>query len=331
VRAIAYLCRFKLLESLWWRWVDIVGVGGSIPPAPTKKIRGLRRFLRARQGNRPASRCQNMPGTSPGSPANLGNRWAVLAQAIDQEHQAAQRAAQTFLKQAIECGRLLIEAKAALPHGAWLPWLEANVSFGARQAQKYIRLADHADALPNTNSGSHLSINEALDVLRGEDALRVMHSSETPEWYTPAPIVERVVATLGEIDLDPSWHPQSAVQAKTAYTLDDDGLAQHWAGRVYLNPPYGRAIDAWIAALVAGYEAGAVSEAVALVPARVDTEWFRRLDPFPRCFVYGRLTFANAEHPAPFPSAAVYLGRRLDRFVTAFGAIGSIFVRLAGS
>ena len=30
-------------------------------------------------------------------------------------------------------------------------------------------------------------------------------------------------------------------------------------------------------------------------------EWFRRLDPFPRCFVYGRLTFANAEYPAPFP------------------------------
>ena len=56
---------------------------------------------------------------------------------------------QTFLKHAIECGRLLIEAKATLPHGAWLPWLEANVSFGARQAQKYMRLADHADALPN--------------------------------------------------------------------------------------------------------------------------------------------------------------------------------------
>ena len=258
-----------------------------------------------------------------------GNRWAVLAHAIDQEHQAAQRAAQTFLKHAIECGRLLIEAKAALPHGAWLSWLEANVSFGVRQAQKYMRLADHADALSDTNSGSHLSINEALEVLRGgEDALRVMHSSETPEWYTPASIVARVVATLGEIDLDPAWHPQSAVQATTVYTLDDDGLAQHWAGRTFLNAPYGCAIDAWIAKLVAGYEAGAVSEAVALVPARVNTQWFRRLDPFPRCFVYGRLTFANAEHPAPFPSAAVYLGRRLDCFVAAFGAIGSIFVRL---
>jgi hypothetical protein len=71
-----------------------------------------------------------------------------------------------------------------------------------------------------------------------------------------------------------------------------------------------------------------VTEAVALVPARVDTEWFRRLDPFPRCFIYGRLTFANGANPAPFPSAAVYLGKNVERFASVFGAVGSIWVRL---
>ena len=69
-------------------------------------------------------------------------------------------------------------------------------------------------------------------------------------------------------------------------------------------------------------------EAVALVPARVDTEWFRRLDAFPRCFLHGRLTFANAENPAPFPSAAVYIGKDVAKFAATFGRLGSIWVRL---
>jgi hypothetical protein len=67
-----------------------------------------------------------------------------------------------------------------------------------------------------------------------------------------------------------------------------------------------------------------VLEAIALVPARVDTEWFRLLEPFPCCFIYGRLIFDNAENPAPFPSAIVYLGRNVHSFAKVFGQIGGI-------
>ena len=90
----------------------------------------------------------------------------------------------------------------------------------------------------------------------------------------------------------------------------DDGLAQAWHGRVYLNPPYGHAIDAWIAKLVNEHNASEVEAAIALVPARTDTAWFARLDPYPRVFVAGRLTFSNAAHSAPFPSAVAYLAPR---------------------
>jgi hypothetical protein len=62
-----------------------------------------------------------------------------LAQAIDREHQAAIGAARTALEHAAECGRLLLEAKASVPHGDWLPWLEANTSVSARQSQRYMR------------------------------------------------------------------------------------------------------------------------------------------------------------------------------------------------
>jgi hypothetical protein len=253
-----------------------------------------------------------------------------LAARINAAHDAAFRSAQSAIEAAVECGRLLIQAKAALTHGEWLTWLEANTRVCARQSQKYMALA-------RTPAKSELSsfstINDALAAIAEpkEDSahtLRVMGSSESPEWYTPPQIVERVTAALGEIDLDPSWHPESPVRARTTYARANDGLAQRWAGRVFLNPPYGREIDGWIAKLVEEYGHGAVTEAIALVPARVDTEWFRRLDPFPRCFVYGRLTFANADNPAPFPSAVVYLGRHVERFVEAFSPVGGIFVRL---
>jgi hypothetical protein len=105
-------------------------------------------------------------------------------------------------------------------------------------------------------------------------------------------------------------------------------LAQPWHGRVYLNPPYGREIGPWIERLAAAYESGAIAEALALVPARVDTVWFRRLDAYPRCFLSGRLTFANAQTPAPFPSAVVYLGARVEQFAEVFGWLGGVFVGL---
>ena len=105
-------------------------------------------------------------------------------------------------------------------------------------------------------------------------------------------------------------------------------MAKPWAGRVWFNPPYGREVGTWTAKLVDEYNGGSVTEAIALIPARVDTEWFRRLDPFPRCFPYGRLVFSNHENSAPFPAAIPYLGRNVLHFAKVFGAIGGIWARL---
>ena len=88
-----------------------------------------------------------------------------LATAIDREHRTAIGAARTALEHAAECGRLLLEAKASVPHGGWLPWIQANLSFGPRQAQKYLRLAEHAGEVPNATSDAHLTIDGALALL----------------------------------------------------------------------------------------------------------------------------------------------------------------------
>lgn len=41
----------------------------------------------------------------------------------------------------LEIGKRLIEAKEQLPHGEWLPWLEGQVEFTERAAQRFMRLA----------------------------------------------------------------------------------------------------------------------------------------------------------------------------------------------
>lgn len=88
-----------------------------------------------------------------------------LAERINAAHAAAHSAARSAIEHASGCGRLLLEAKAQLAHGEWLPWIEANLSFGSRQAQKYIRLHRYAAELPNATSDAHSTIDGALAAL----------------------------------------------------------------------------------------------------------------------------------------------------------------------
>jgi len=158
--------------------------------------------------------------------------------------------------------------------------------------------------------------------------LAVHHSSESPEHYTPPEIVALVCECLGEIDLDPCSNADRTVPAKQHYTLNDDGLTQPWQGRVYMNPPYGEGIGRWVSRLCAEHERGTVSEAIALVPARPDTQWFKGLRNYVCCFVEGRLTFGGSTDPAPFPSAIFYLGDDIGKFYHHFVNTGDIWQRL---
>jgi len=135
---------------------------------------------------------------------------------------------------------------------------------------------------------------------------------------------------MDEIDLDPcsNSHETPNVPAAMHYTAEDDGLAQEWRGRVYMNPPYGREIGAWVSKLVESYMLGDVTHAIALLPARTDTQWFAKLRNYPVCFVTGRLTFVGNDDPAPFPSAVFYLGDDIAQFYYAFSELGDIWQRI---
>jgi phage N-6-adenine-methyltransferase len=147
------------------------------------------------------------------------------------------------------------------------------------------------------------------------------------QWYTPQNIVERAIAVMGSIDLDPC-SGSANVPAALRFTAADNGLAQTWGPkrRVFLNPPFSRATSAWVAKLCGEYEAGNIVEAIALVRAAVDTDWWLRLMSYPVCFVHGRLRFSGEMGSTTSPSAVVYLGPHLTRFADAFSDIGAVYV-----
>jgi len=94
-------------------------------------------------------------------PTPLAAELETLSHRINEAHEAAAAAVSKGIGHAIECGRLLIEAKAKVPHGEWLPWLEANCTVGARMARHYMRLARHSDQL-NRKRVSDFSVREAI-------------------------------------------------------------------------------------------------------------------------------------------------------------------------
>jgi len=75
--------------------------------------------------------------------------------------------------------------------------------------------------------------------LMGFKRRHALHSCATPEHYTPVEFVEAARQVLGAIDLDPASCPRAnaTVKATRFYSAEDDGLAQPWKGRVFVNPP----------------------------------------------------------------------------------------------
>ena len=128
------------------------------------------------------------------------------------------------------------------------------------------------------------------------------------EWLTPPSLLER----LGTFDLDPCapivrpWDT-----AKRHFTIKDNGLAQEWQGRVFLNPPYGRDTTKWMQRM-ANHTGGGI----ALIFARTDTTaWQEFVFPFANSilFLRRRLTFFTVDGKegkttAGAPSALIAYG-----------------------
>ena len=129
------------------------------------------------------------------------------------------------------------------------------------------------------------------------------------EWLTP----QWVLKKLPKFDLDPCA-PAATVRpwatADRHICLPEDGLTAPWEGRVWCNPPYGKACGAWLE------RCADHGDAIAFVFARTDTAaWQRHV--FGRAhgilFLSGRVTFHHvsglaAKHNGGAPSALIAYG-----------------------
>ncbi len=141
----------------------------------------------------------------------------------------------------------------------------------------------------------------------------------TDEWYTPPGIFDALGLTF---DLDPCapvggvpWIP-----ARRSLSIDDNGLAAPWKGRVWLNPPYGAQTGQWLGKLADH------GDGIALVFARTDTVWFQQSAPRADalCLISGRIRFFDADgKPGRYTGGA-------PSVLLAYGADCAFAVRRCG-
>lgn len=125
-------------------------------------------------------------------------------------------------------------------------------------------------------------------------------TSKSDEWSTPS-YLYKTFLDRGFFDPCPRNHKF-------------DGLSIDWQNKTYVNPPYSK-ISLWVEKALEEIERG-VSPIIMLLPARTDTQWFKKLFLNPYCrvtFIEGRLKF-NDIGCAPFPSMFVTLDKKFDEY-----------------
>lgn len=134
-------------------------------------------------------------------------------------------------------------------------------------------------------------------------AWSTLFSSGTDDWSTDQDIFDYLNAVF-QFTLDPCASEQNH-KCERYYTVEQDGLLQSWQGeRVFMNPPYGRAIYEWMRKAYQEARGGALI--VCLVPARTDTKWWHDFAIKGEVHLLrGRLKFGKVKGNAPFPSAVV--------------------------
>lgn len=287
-----------------------------------------------------------------------------IAGEINRQHEAGSKAVARGLEHWKVTGQLLLDAKRQVGHGGWGKWLKANCKFGYMQAGRYMRLAKHLLVCsPKSNLEECTNILEAMeiisdakpkpkpapagepevqeaeytpaDVKTGEPATNwVDKQCESVEWYTPESILETVRNYFGgPIPLDPASPEHNPTRATVHYTVTDDGLTQDWAGGgVFLNPPYGEVMKAWMAKLYA--ESLLDTPVLALLPcgARFSTGYWQdyvlseRLNAV--CFLRGRVAFVDQagtpQKGNPYDSALYGWNVDTEKFKAAFSQLGRV-------
>lgn len=150
-------------------------------------------------------------------------------------------------------------------------------------------------------------------------------ANTSDDWITPVMFRDK----LGPFDLDPCASvTQPWPMASRSFTIEDHGLMRDWEHDfVWMNPPYGKALGAWLNRLALH------NHGIAFVFARTDTRAFfegvwRHASSL--LFVRGRVTFHRPDgslsplgHNSGGPSVLIGYGPEADLRLAAADDLGA--------
>jgi hypothetical protein len=110
-----------------------------------------------------------------------------LVVAIRAEHEAASQAARSALEHALECGRLLAQARASIPHGGWETFVANTCGIAPRTGRLYLRLHANRGRLEDRQRVAGLTVREAAKLVADPRpsvaADRPQEHATAPRWY----------------------------------------------------------------------------------------------------------------------------------------------------
>lgn len=120
-----------------------------------------------------------------------------MATAIRREHEAAGTAARAALDHALECGRLLAEARRGIPHGGWEPFIRDRCGIAPRTARLYVQLDANRARLANRQHVAGLTVREAA---------RLVAEPKAGAEATAGPVEPSAAGEVSLFGSVPSWY-----------------------------------------------------------------------------------------------------------------------------
>ena len=113
----------------------------------------------------------------------IPSELSTLATEINSHHSQAFNHAKSAMEHARQVGELLTQAKSLVPHGEWLPWLEANCEVSARQAQRYIQVSSNWTTITKNDTVSYLTFRGLSELLADDSDEQSISTTSTVVEY----------------------------------------------------------------------------------------------------------------------------------------------------